>query len=519
MKRMNFFLILATVISHQAIAQTGPPPIEGGLAIGLTKGHGREAGKGLLQGMGRLYFRYKIHRFVQGDVAVGWGQVRGEHYRTILFPIDHRFVLSPNLDMPINPFFYTGIGLLQYDVGKKPGQSNTRINGWTYMVPVGGGLKFNLNSKTALHISAGINVLANDNIDGLKLNNRDAYWDILIGVSGHRGNPLRDTDGDRLTDRDEKNFRTDRKNPDTDRDGLPDGLEVHVYAADPLIPDSDNDGIPDGDEVNIHHTSPTLPDSDMDGISDYHEIAVYFTNPIKSDSDGDGLDDGEELHDYSTNPLRHDSDFDGLNDLAEIKAFKTDPLRRDTDGDDINDGDETTVYKTDPLLSDTDADSLSDGDELNLYHTDPRNRDSDGGGIDDGIEVNRGGNPLSDQDDISFDIKPGEAIVLEGVFFQTGSVKLDETSKLILRKAFYTIALNPDMKVEIRGYTDNVGLPYINVQLSTARAAAVKNHLVDLGIDGQRIKARGFGPSNPVADNKTEGGRSKNRRIELYRSE
>jgi outer membrane protein OmpA-like peptidoglycan-associated protein len=81
----------------------------------------------------------------------------------------------------------------------------------------------------------------------------------------------------------------------------------------------------------------------------------------------------------------------------------------------------------------------------------------------------------------------------------------------------------PDLNVTIEGYTDNKGTAKYNKTLSQKRAESVKKYFVDkLGIDASRLKAVGYGPEKPIADNKTEEGRKKNRRVEAsvdYRTE
>ena len=69
--------------------------------------------------------------------------------------------------------------------------------------------------------------------------------------------------------------------------------------------------------------------------------------------------------------------------------------------------------------------------------------------------------------------------------------------------------------LNVDGYTDNTGTEAANLAISAKRALAVKTYLVTKGIDPSRINANGYGQSNPVADNKTSAGRSKNRRVEL----
>lgn len=65
---------------------------------------------------------------------------------------------------------------------------------------------------------------------------------------------------------------------------------------------------------------------------------------------------------------------------------------------------------------------------------------------------------------------------------------------------------NPEVEIEIRGYTDGLGKASVNIQLSRMRAEAVRQYLINQGIDPQRVRAMGFGPNNPVGDNRTAAG-------------
>ena len=71
------------------------------------------------------------------------------------------------------------------------------------------------------------------------------------------------------------------------------------------------------------------------------------------------------------------------------------------------------------------------------------------------------------------------------------------------------------LKIGVFGHTDNNGSDDVNVPLSERRAASVKDYLVHKGLRDQRIETKGFGSSKPVADNSTEAGRGRNRRVEI----
>jgi outer membrane protein OmpA-like peptidoglycan-associated protein len=71
------------------------------------------------------------------------------------------------------------------------------------------------------------------------------------------------------------------------------------------------------------------------------------------------------------------------------------------------------------------------------------------------------------------------------------------------------------MTIEISGHTDNISSKSFNKELSKKRANSVANYLIKKGIDRKRFTTEGFGYSKPIADNKTEKGRQKNRRVEF----
>ncbi len=109
----------------------------------------------------------------------------------------------------------------------------------------------------------------------------------------------------------------------------------------------------------------------------------------------------------------------------------------------------------------------------------------------------------------------GKSFVINNIYYKTNSDQVKEESTLILESFADYLKENPNLKVEIQGHTDNVGNPKDNEALSTNRAYSIKQLLESYKIDGNRIVAKGYGQSKPIADNKSEDGRAKNRRTEF----
>jgi len=103
-----------------------------------------------------------------------------------------------------------------------------------------------------------------------------------------------------------------------------------------------------------------------------------------------------------------------------------------------------------------------------------------------------------------------------GVNFEPKSFELTEESKLILDEAAITINASPEIqKIEVQAHTDYKGSGEANLKLSEKRALSVRDYLVSQGVRENRLVAKGYGESLPIADNKTVEGRAKNRRVEL----
>ena len=101
------------------------------------------------------------------------------------------------------------------------------------------------------------------------------------------------------------------------------------------------------------------------------------------------------------------------------------------------------------------------------------------------------------------------------LLFDTGKATLQPASEDQLTNIAAILKAYPQVKIRIGGYTDNTGDSAANVQLSEERADNVMAELVRLGIDPARMTAKGYGDADPIADNSTEEGRQKNRRISL----
>ena len=108
----------------------------------------------------------------------------------------------------------------------------------------------------------------------------------------------------------------------------------------------------------------------------------------------------------------------------------------------------------------------------------------------------------------------GEVILLENLYFAFDKSEVLQQSYNELVKLKELLERNPGMTIELRGHTDNLGTVEHNQRLSESRAKAVVDHLVSMGIDKSRLSWKGFGKSEPVADNSTAAGRQKNRRVE-----
>jgi outer membrane protein OmpA-like peptidoglycan-associated protein len=144
------------------------------------------------------------------------------------------------------------------------------------------------------------------------------------------------------------------------------------------------------------------------------------------------------------------------------------------------------------------------------------------------VQVVRGVNGVFD---VRTSIFPGSKVIMEAtqlesklqaviagkvIEFSTASAELTPNGKVVLDQMVTLLKEYSQKPVIVSGHTDDEGDHWMNIVLSKQRAESVRAYLITQGIDAGRLFATGHGPDNPVADNSTEEGRKKNRRIEFH---
>lgn len=354
-----------------------------------------------------------------------------------------------------------------------------------------------------------------------------------------------DADNDAISDETERSLGTDPENDDSDGDGIKDNIELGTDLKTPV--DTDGDGIIDAlDE-----------DDDNDTISTMDET-TNGTDPRSADSDADGLSDTIEnktTGKLGTDPMNPDSDGDGLNDAAEVGPDPENPIDTDNDGiidalddDDDNDGIPTSLelkLNSDPINADSDGDGIKDGDELGESGMPA---DTDGDGVIDLIDSTNDtpndadlsaapaeapaddkaavtDEPASD-DEVTItssedgtDASANADITIQKSRlyfpFHSANPKLSNAATNYFKEVVQWLNSNPAHSVVLTGHTDDIGKAKNNLNLGLKRAVEIKNMMIKLGANATQIDVASMGETQPIANNKTESGRRKNRRVEL----
>lgn len=116
-----------------------------------------------------------------------------------------------------------------------------------------------------------------------------------------------------------------------------------------------------------------------------------------------------------------------------------------------------------------------------------------------------------------FDALNKNGYIALNILFDTGKSTIKTESQPIIDQIYELLNSNASLKISIEGHTDNVGTPESNKTLSISRAKAVLDALVSKGIDRTRMTSTGWGQEKPVADNRTDEGKARNRRVEIVK--
>jgi OOP family OmpA-OmpF porin len=213
--------------------------------------------------------------------------------------------------------------------------------------------------------------------------------------------------------------------------------------------------------------------------------------------------------------LPKDADNDGVVDSADRCPNTPAGDRVDANGCSLpKDGDNDGVMDNVDRCPNTPAGDRVDANGCSL----PKDADSDGvvDGSDRCPNTPAGTRVGSDGCPVLFE-ENQVSVILEGVNFETNKATLLPTATEILDRVATTLVANPEVRVEVAGYTDSQGAAAYNQRLSQSRAESVRTYLMSKGVNENQLVARGFGEENPIAANTTAEGRAQNRRVELHK--
>jgi OOP family OmpA-OmpF porin len=241
--------------------------------------------------------------------------------------------------------------------------------------------------------------------------------------------------------------------------------------------------------INRKKTTPPPVDSDGDGVNDDRDRCPDTPPGVPVDNDGCPKDsDGDGVND----------DRDRCPDTPAGVPVDSDGCPKDSDGDGVND----------------DRDRCPDTPAGVPVDSDGCPRDSDGDGVYDyldecpdtldGVKVDEKGCAIMVKEKVSIELR---------VEFEFDSAVIKETHRDDIRKLAEFLKTYPETKAVIEGHTCNIGTEQYNLKLSLGRAESVRQRLAEYGIDSSRLEIIGLGETVPSADNKTEEGRKKNRRV------
>jgi outer membrane protein OmpA-like peptidoglycan-associated protein len=250
--------------------------------------------------------------------------------------------------------------------------------------------------------------------------------------------------------------------------------------------------------------------------------------PIPLDDDKDGVPNdrdqcpntpaGESVNAVGCSQSQLDDDRDGVNNALDKCPNTPAGTPVDATGcpsDDDKDGVPNAIDK---------CPNTPAGEKVDAMGCSDCQRDTDGDGVPDCKDKCPATNPGNKVDAVGCRIifeETGGTFTIKGSSFVTGSSKLGKEAKVALTDAAIKIntilpSLPPDYKIWVQGHTDSTGSVKLNERLSQARAESVKAYLVTQGVPADRLEAKGYASTRPIATNKTRAGRELNRRVSLY---
>ena len=131
------------------------------------------------------------------------------------------------------------------------------------------------------------------------------------------------------------------------------------------------------------------------------------------------------------------------------------------------------------------------------------------------IDIPKADLPLTKISQLVSTVTPEKTHLIKNFYFDVAVQSLSDDQKELLEALAGVLQNRPALRIELHGHCDAVGDAAYNLQLSIDRANSVKTFLVLLGIDASRLTVKGFGETKPIADNTTEAGKQKNRRVEF----
>ncbi|SEA72893.1 Outer membrane protein OmpA [Thiothrix caldifontis] len=291
--------------------------------------------------------------------------------------------------------------------------------------------------------------------------------------------------------------------------------------------DTDGDGIPDAKEKTLG-LDPNKEDSDGDGISDFIELA---RDPQDTDGDSkiDALDDDDDGDGVLTATENADPNGDGnVDDAADTNSNQLadylDPAANGGDATQTVDAGKTDADKADADKTAADAQAKADADKAAADAQAKADADKAAAEAQAKIDADKAAadatQAKADADKVTMETTSptqngdiGPAILT----FPTGSAnpQLADSTKEYFEKVAQFLKDNSNAKVTIVGHTDSKGDPAKNKALGLKRAEMLQKTLVGLGAPKDRVSASSEGADKPIADNNTEEGRKKNRRVEI----